>query len=215
MTRKIDPGLIPSLPDLHFEDALLGAGCQSIAGIDEAGRGCLAGPVVAAIVILSLDKNSSDDFAGVQDSKQLSYQERDRLRAIIEDRCLAWAVGSASHVEIDQFGILPATRIAIKRALDQINTQPDHLLVDYIVLPDIPIPQTRLVKGDKRSLSIASASILAKTHRDSMMIKLAEQYPYYGFDKNKGYGTIQHKLALNKYGPTPHHRMSFAPLKNP
>jgi ribonuclease HII len=214
MTRKIDPGLIPVNPDLNYENALWKAGCRYIAGVDEAGRGCLAGPVIAAIVILPLEFKSPNRFTGVKDSKQLSSLERNRLREIIEAQSFDWAVGSATNVEIDQFGIMPATRFAVQRALDQINPTPDHLLVDYIVLPDIPIPQTRLAKGDARSLSIACASILAKTHRDALMIDYSKRYPDYAFEKNKGYGTLKHRLAINKYGSTPLHRMSFAPLKS-
>ena len=213
MTRKTDPGLIPSNPDLYYEQALWTAGCQHIAGVDEAGRGCLAGPVVAALVILPTNKKSTHDLKGIQDSKQLPTKERNRLRAIIKRKCLAWGIGSSSNLEIDQVGIMAATRLAVHRALRQIKLPIDHLLVDYIVLPDIPIPQTRLAKGDARSLSIASASILAKTNRDDFMIQLAERYPHYGFAQNKGYGTIKHKLAIERHGPTPFHRMSFAPLK--
>jgi ribonuclease HII len=214
MSRKIDPALIPPKPDLYFENALWEAGCQLIAGVDEAGRGPLAGPVMAALVILPQINDLRNKFSGVQDSKQLSFRERARLREIVEDQSLAWAVGSATNIEIDQFGIMPGTRLAVQRALNQCKLLPDHLLVDYIVLPNISLPQTRLVKGDARSLSIACASILAKTHRDDFMIQASREYPDYGFDRNKGYGTAGHCQAIRDHGPTLFHRMSFAPIKD-
>lgn len=213
MTRKIDPALIPERPSLAFETALWGAGCLYVCGLDEAGRGCLAGPVAAGAVILSQEEDLAEKFWGVLDSKQLSPPERDRWRSLIEAHSQAWGVGVASNQEIDHYGIVPATRLAIQRALDQLEADPDHLLVDYLVLPDNPLPQTRLVKGDARCLSIAAASILAKTHRDELMVRAARDYPAYGFDRNKGYGTGAHRQAIHKFGPCPLHRMSFAPLK--
>jgi ribonuclease HII len=214
MTRKIDPALIPEHPSLDFEIALWQAGCQYIGGVDEAGRGCLAGPVAAATVILPPEKKQLDFFRGVRDSKQLSREERDHFRSIIEEGSLAWGVGFATNEEIDRVGIVPATRLAVQRALDQLAIKPEHLLVDYLVLPDNPLPQTRLVKGDARSLSIAAASILAKTHRDALMLQAAGEFPAYGFDQNKGYGTSSHSQAILDHGPSPLHRLSFAPLKN-
>lgn len=215
MPRKIDPLLIPPKPDLTFENALWKAGCSFIAGVDEAGRGCLAGPVMAALVILPSDTDLLNQFAKIKDSKQLSAQLRSHYRIIIEKQSLAWAVGSATNIEIDHFGIMSATRLAVQRALDQLKIHPDHLLVDYIVLPNIPLPQTRLVKGDQRSLSIACASILAKTHRDDLMTLLAEDFPQYGFEHNMGYGTASHRQAIQEHGPIPLHRRSFAPIKDP
>ena len=213
MTRRIDPGLIPSSPHLEFESALWNAGLPAIAGIDEAGRGCLAGPVAAAVVILPPNHEIATSLTGIKDSKQLSSEEREEARSRIEQSSLAWAVGWADNREIDQLGIVPATRLAIWRALDEISLAPDHLLVDYLVLPDLPFPQTRLVKGDARSLSIASASILAKTHRDALMAAWAKTYPGYGFEKNMGYGTTSHREALRSLGACPLHRLSFAPLR--
>lgn len=213
MTRSIDPGLIPSSPHLHFEQALWKAGIKNPAGIDEAGRGCLAGPVTAAAVILPTQKTIADSLKEVRDSKQLNPAEREEARKKIENISLAWAVGWADNEEIDQLGIAPATRLAIWRALEQLVPAPDHLLVDYLVLPDIPLPQTRLTKGDARSLSIAAASILAKTHRDSWMIDRAQEFPGYGFEKNKGYGTAFHRNAILSNGACRLHRMSFAPLR--
>ena len=213
MTRRIDPALIPDFPDLSFEQALWKADLFQIAGIDEAGRGCLAGPVTAAAVILPRQEDLLIHFSAVQDSKILSADRREQERKIIEEFSPAWGVGQATNKEIDQFGIVPATRLAIQRALDKIDPRPDHLLVDYLVLPNNSLPQTRLVKGDKRSISIAAASILAKTHRDAWMNKKADRYPVYDFRANKGYGTAAHRKAIMKYGPSPLHRMSFAPLR--
>ncbi|NQS91836.1 MAG: ribonuclease HII [Chloroflexi bacterium] len=213
MTRRIDPSLIPDLPDLTFEHALWQTGHFFVAGIDEAGRGCLAGPVAAAAVVFPQTQEVLDKFSTIQDSKQISAEQRERGRTIIEIHSLTWGVGFASNTEIDQFGIVPATRLAIQRALTKLNITPDHLLVDYLVLPNNPLPQTRLVKGDARSLSIAAASILAKTHRDAFMFSAAEKYPAYLFETNKGYGTAAHRSAIQRSGPCALHRMSFAPLR--
>lgn len=213
MPLRIDPDLVPENPQISFELALWTAGLPAVAGIDEAGRGCLAGPVTAAAVILPGTEKILDDLAGVRDSKLLNPVERETLRGRIESCAQAWGIGWASNAEIDRFGIVPATRLAAWRALDQLAVLPDHLLVDYLVLPDIEIPQTRLVKGDMRSLSIAAASILAKTHRDSWMIETDRKYPFYGFLRNKGYGTAPHREALRVHGPCPLHRLSFAPLR--
>lgn len=215
MTRKIDPGLIPPSPNLQFERALWKAHLTAVAGIDEAGRGCLAGPVAAAAVILPDKEEIINIMTGIRDSKQLSAEEREKARIIVERSSLAWAVGFADNKEIDQYGIVPATRMAVWRALDKLPSPPEHLLVDYLVLPDIPLPQTRLVKGDARSLSIAAASILAKTHRDALMVASASVYPGYGFEKNKGYGTVYHRDAIRSLGACPLHRTSFAPLRDP
>ncbi len=214
MTRRIDPSLIPHAPDLSFEHALWKEGLFYIAGIDEAGRGCLAGPVTAAAVILPRMEEVPGIYSAVRDSKQISSKVREREQKVIEKHSLDWGVGYASNLEIDQFGIVPATRLAVSRALEELTRQPQHLLVDYIVLPNNHLPQTRLVKGDARSLSIAAASILAKTHRDALMITLAENYPIYDLATNKGYGTAFHREALNKFGPSPLHRLSFAPMRS-
>lgn len=214
MPRRIDPSLIPEFPDLSFERALWKAGLRAVGGVDEAGRGCLAGPVTAAVVILPQTPGIAKALEGTQDSKQLSPNQRELLRVKVESAASDWRVGWSSQTEIDQLGILPATRLAIWRALDGLSQPPDHLLVDYIELPDLPLPQTRLVKGDARSLSIAAASILAKTLRDAWMIDSEQRYPGYGFAENKGYGTAQHREAIRRLGPCPLHRRSFAPLRN-
>ena len=213
MTLRIDPRLIPPSPHLRFERALWNAGIPAVAGIDEAGRGCLAGPVTAAAVILPQDDGVAESLREVRDSKQLSPVKREETRMIIEEISLAWALGWAGNEEIDQIGIVPATRLAVWRALEKLPVQAEHLLVDYLVLPDIPLPQTRLIKGDARSLSIAAASILAKTHRDVWMIQNAGDFPTYGFEKNKGYGTAAHRDAIQALGPCKLHRMSFAPMR--
>lgn len=213
MAKRFDLSTIPENPDLSFEESLWNQGLIHIAGIDEAGRGCLAGPVTAAAVTLPHLGNDAGLFSNVRDSKQITAREREKQRTIIEGNSLDWGVGFASNLEIDRYGIVPSTRLAVSRALENLKIQPQHLLVDYIVLPDIAVPQTRLVKGDARSLSIAAASILAKTHRDAFMAELSGKYPGYDLENNKGYGTAAHREAIRKLGPSPFHRMSFAPLR--
>lgn len=213
MTRRLDPLLIPASPDLTFESALWQAGINLVAGIDEAGRGAWAGPVAAAAVILPAESTVANRLQGVRDSKQLSAGQRSSLAEVIKRSALAWAVGFASAAEIDQFGILHATRLAMARAIDILVQSPHHLLIDALFLPEIAVPQTALLKGDQRSLSIAAASILAKTARDALLIQMDETYPGYGFGLHKGYGTLLHRQALAKLGCSPEHRMSFAPLR--
>ncbi len=209
MVKKFDRALIPASPDLSFEQALWSQGVQMIAGIDEAGRGALAGPVAAGVVILPARDGLMAQLRGVRDSKQMTPEQRakwaDELRLI----ALAWGVGLASAREIDEFGIVPATRLAAQRALRQITIQPQHLLLDFLQLPEVHLPQTPLVKGDERSLSIAAASILAKTFRDELLCDYNRQYPGYGFAAHKGYGTAAHRLAMQRLGLTPIHRRSF------
>lgn len=176
------------------------------AGIDEAGRGCLAGPVFAAAVILP--KNFSHPF--LNDSKQLSEQQRTELRPVIESASLAWAVASADHQEIDKINILQATYLAMHRCLDQLSMKPQLLLVDgNRFKPYKKIPFECMVKGDGRFMSIAAASILAKTYRDAYMLSLHHQHPQYGWDQNKGYGTEAHRAAILEHGFSPWHRRSF------
>ena len=213
MTRRIDPGLIPPRPNLYYEKSLWQEGISLVAGIDESGRGSLAGPVAAAAVILPASREIERTLSGVTDSKQLSAKEREEQQILIESSSAVWGIGFVSSGEIDQMGIAFSTRLAIQRALKRMGLVPQHLLVDYLVLPDNPIPQTRLVKGDCRSLSIAAASILAKTHRDAWMISAGERSPGYKFITNKGYGTAAHREAIRKLGPCPLHRMSFAPMR--
>jgi ribonuclease HII len=207
-----DLTLLPPKPDLSFELALWEAGIMTVAGIDEAGRGALAGPVAAGAVILPPELEIAGWLKGVRDSKQVTPFQREIAREKILQYAAAWGVGFASAEEIDQMGILPATRLAACRALEALTTPPLHLLLDYLFLPDIATPQTSLIKGDCRSLSIAAASILAKTSRDALMQELDLTYPGYGFATHKGYGTLAHRVALRSLGASPVHRISFTLL---
>jgi len=176
--------------------------------VDEAGRGCLFGPVYAAAVILPLDLR----IDGVRDSKQLAARRREELAARIQAEATAWAVAEASAGEIDQINILQASRLAMRRAVERLTTSPDFLLVDAIDI-DLPVPQRGLIKGDARVRSIAAASILAKVHRDACMRRWSETYPQYGLARHMGYGTREHLAALEKFGPTPQHRATFEPVR--
>jgi len=209
MPKKFDPALLPASPDFCFEAALWESGAALVAGLDEAGRGALAGPVAAGAVIFPPDAELAARLFGVRDSKQMPPQERDAWAGRLTGLALAWGVGFASNQEIDLFGILPATRLAMQRALERLGVCPQHLLVDFLRLPDCPIPQTPLVKGDARSLSIAAASILAKSHRDALMRRLALEIQGYGLAKNKGYGTAAHRAAIHRFGFSSIHRRTF------
>ncbi len=194
--------------------ALLQQGYSFVAGLDEAGRGCLAGPVVAAAVILPLhNEDPAIPFAGVRDSKQLTASARERLYETIMQHALAVGVGIGSVALIDERNILQATKYAMRSALTQLLTPPQALLLDALLLPDVPLPQRSIIKGDASCLSIAAASIIAKVTRDRLMLELHEQYPAYGFNQHKGYGTPAHLAALQIHGITPHHRLSFAPVR--
>lgn len=176
------------------------------AGCDEAGRGCLAGPVFAAAVILPQD--FSNDL--LNDSKQLTEKQRYLLRPIIEKEALAWAVGAVSAEEIDKINILAASFLAMHRAVDDLKIRPEHLLIDgNRFKPYGNVPFTTIVKGDGKMASIAAASILAKTYRDDFMNKIAVEYPQYDWLSNKGYPTVKHRNAIKEYGITPYHRKSF------
>lgn len=212
MAQHFNRALLPSRPDLCFEIRLWNDHVEFIAGIDEAGRGALAGEVAAAAVILPHEPSLFQRLAGVRDSKQMTPSQREQWAVEIKKAALTWAVGYASNLEIDAAGILPATCLAIHRALDALKISPQHLLVDYIELPECAIPQTPLVKGDARSLSIASASVLAKTARDELMRQYDRRFPGYGFARHKGYGTASHRAAIEQMGGCPLHRQSFAPL---
>lgn len=181
------------------------------AGCDEAGRGCLAGPVFAAAVVLP------DDFEHpwLNDSKQLSERRRNELRAVIESSALAWCVAMVDNHEIDGINILNASILAMHKALDGLDVSPRHILVDgNRFKPYHDVPFVTVVKGDGKYGNIAAASILAKTHRDEYMCKLHDEYPQYGWNVNKGYPTVDHRNAIRQYGPTPYHRMSFKLLDN-
>ena len=183
--------------------------------MDEAGRGALAGPVCVGAVILPDDNpHLLRILSGVRDSKQLTSRQRDQLAPRIKEIACAWGIGFASADEIDVLGIVPATRLAAGRALEAISFFPDFLLTDFrLELPELAVSQTALVKGDQRSLSIASASILAKTARDELMIGLDSQYPQYGFARHKGYGTLLHRKMIAQMGFSPSHRKTFQ-IKN-
>jgi ribonuclease HII len=212
--KKFDRSLIPERPNLAYESELWHAGVGYIAGVDEAGRGALAGPVaVGAVVLPSQDLELYDRLHGVRDSKQMSPSARDIWGVIIKEIALSWGVGFATAKEIDNLGIAPAIHLAAARAISQLTTPVEHLLVDYMTLPNLNIPQTPLVKGDGRSLSIAAASILAKITRDAALVKLDQKIPGYGFAQNKGYGTLEHRKAIKGIGPCEEHRYSFSPIK--
>lgn len=210
---KFDHNLVPRRPDFQFEIGLWSEKFKFVAGLDEAGRGALAGPVAAAIVIFPPNPLLLDNLSGVNDSKLMRPVEREEWAARITSLCLSSSVGFASSVEIDEIGILAATRLAMIRAIESLDVFPQHLLIDFITLPDYPLPQTPLVKGDRRSLSIAAASILAKTARDDVMRNLDVMFPGYGFAVHKGYGTAAHRAALERLGQSPVHRRSFRFLK--
>lgn len=191
----------------QVEESVRRLGYSCIAGVDEAGRGCLFGPVFAAAVVL----DPSRPVRGLADSKVLPPQRREELAATIRERAVAWAVASASVEEIDRINIREAARLAMRRAVESLRPPCDYLLVDALTV-DWPVPQQALVKGDARVASIAAASILAKTARDALMLELDRRYPGYGIAHHKGYGTAEHCEALRRLGPTPLHRRSFAPV---
>ena len=199
-------------PTLTFEQDLWQSGLRYVAGFDEAGRGALAGPVaVGAVILLADDPYISRTLGCARDSKQMTPHQRSLCAPLIKATALAWSVAFASADEIDEIGIVAATRLAAARALNALSPVPDFLLTDFrLELPEFDIPQTSLVKGDARSLSIASASVLAKTERDTLMQALDEKYPGYGWGQNKGYGTQAHRSALMRLGYSPEHRKSFS-----
>ncbi len=190
---------------LEYERALYAKGYEYICGIDEAGRGPLCGPVVAAAVILKKD----DHIEGVNDSKKLSEKKRETLFETIKERAVAYSVGIVDEQTIDEINILEATRLAMKKAVEGLSTKPEYALVDAEKKVPINVPYMPIVKGDALSESIAAASIIAKVTRDHMIIELDKEYPEYGFAKNKGYGTKEHTEAIKKYGLCKAHRRSF------
>ena len=190
---------------MEMEEQLLAEGYAAVCGIDEAGRGPLAGPVVAAAVILA----PGTEFPGVNDSKKLTEKKREALFDYIKENALAYGIGRASEQEIDEINILQATFLAMRRAVEALPVSADYALVDGNRIQGLDIPAECVIGGDGKVLSIAAASILAKVTRDRLMRELDAQYPQYGFAKNKGYGTAQHIAALKEYGPCPAHRRSF------
>jgi ribonuclease HII len=229
MKHHPDPSKIPTL---DYEQGLWKAGYLHIAGIDEAGRGAWAGPVCAAAVVLPPDPGLLRELHGVRDSKLMTPQAREAWAPLIRNAALAWGVGFASDQEIDALGILPATKLAATRALDFLTSPnlvasihpvasplspfpfspvlPDFLVTDYLIFPNLDLPQTALVKGDRLSLSVAAASVLAKTARDALMRGMEADFPGYGFGQHKGYGTALHRQAIHCLGLCPIHRRSFA-----
>jgi ribonuclease HII len=202
----------------EFERACRAQGCVRIAGVDEAGRGPLAGPVVAAAVVMPLrwiDDGLPAGLVGLNDSKQLSAAQRERFHSVITDCAeIAFAVAQIEAEEIDRINILQATHRAMNDALAQLEPGAMHVLVDGTRVNSLRWPQTPLVKGDSRSYSIAAASVLAKVTRDRLMEEYHGRWPHYGFDGHKGYGTPAHLVALRTHGPCPIHRRSFAPIKS-
>ena len=198
-------------PDCEFEREFHRLGLAYVAGLDEVGRGCLAGPVAAGAVILP-NSPAPQLFEVVRDSKRLSAKQRGEAYEMITRSAVSHAVGWVAPAEIDDIGIVPATRRAMRRALAKLRPAPDALLIDALTLPSVNLPQKAIIRGDGKSLSIAAASIVAKVERDRLMSELAQEYEDYGFERHKGYGTARHLDAIRRQGPTPIHRMSFRPL---
>lgn len=188
-----------------IEDGCFAEGFQVVCGVDEAGRGPLAGPVCAAAVILPPHLQ----IPGLNDSKKLTDKRRRELMPVIKEQALAYGIAFATHEEIDQINILQATYLAMERALAQLNIKPDIALIDGNRAKDFGLPVKTVVHGDSLSASIAAASVLAKVTRDDLMLTMAEEYPQYGFEIHKGYGTKAHYAALTAHGPSPIHRMTF------
>lgn len=195
-------------PDLRYERRLWVTGLEAVAGVDEAGVGPMAGPVVAAAVIFAPETF----IRGVHDSKQLTPEKREELFPVIQQRAHCFGIGVAEVEEIDRRNIYHATMAALLRAVQALAREPQHVLVDGRRIPGLEIPQTRIVGGDRKSFCIAAASIVAKVTRDRIMCDHGERYPGYGFDRHKGYCTVDHFDALRRLGPSPIHRRSFAPV---
>jgi ribonuclease HII len=202
------------LPNLQKEIALLEQGYRFVAGLDEAGRGAWAGPVVAAAVILpSNQPNLSATLVGLRDSKKLNKNKREQFFELIQKTALAVSVGVAPPEMVDEINVIGATRHAMQQALANLTIPSDYLLLDYLSLPDIDLPQDAFAKADNLSLTVAAASVIAKVTRDRLMVESSQKYLGYDFDRHKGYGTPAHRAALAKQGPCPLHRMSYKPLK--
>lgn len=195
----------PPTAPYRFEAQAWRAGVAHVAGVDEAGRGPLAGPVVAAAVIIAPDRR----IRRLADSKVLLPERREELFQVIQERALAVGLGVADHQTIDRLNILGATRLAMREALRQLAVPPDLVITDFVALPELSCPQRNLVDGDFRCASVAAASIVAKVTRDRLMVDLDRQFPEYGFARHKGYGTSEHLAALERLGPCPFHRQSF------
>jgi len=200
-------------PSFAEEEILEAKGYQRIAGVDEVGRGSLAGPVVAAAIIVPCHTKARW-FPQVKDSKLLNPFKRELLFNYIQEVALAIGIGIASHEVIDNQGIIKATQLAMKLAIEQILPPPESLLIDYVYLPEVSLPQKGIKDGDSLCFSIACASIVAKVTRDRLMVELDRAYPGYGLAQHKGYGTREHLSCLQRLGPSPIHRQSFQPIKN-
>jgi ribonuclease HII len=201
------------IPHFREESAFFEQGLTLVAGVDEAGRGALAGPVVAGAVILGRRRRNGW-LKVVKDSKLLSAKTREELYDLITAESLAFGIGVVSHQHIDAHGIVAATKLAMKLALSELQPGADGLLIDYLTLPDIRLPQKGIVDGDAVCISIACASIIAKVTRDRLMTALDDRYPLYHLSRHKGYGTAEHLACLNHHGPCQIHRRSFAPVQH-
>ncbi|MBP2077638.1 ribonuclease HII [Oceanobacillus polygoni] len=193
-----------------YEQVAYSRGCQYIAGVDEAGRGPLAGPVVAAAVILPADFK----LYGLNDSKQLNQATRDRFFTKIKEQAISYGIAIIDNRTIDEMNIFEATKLAMRQAINQLQPSPDYVLIDAVELKGLPYSSESLIKGDAKSISIAAASVLAKVTRDNLMKEMHEEYPDYDFISNMGYGTKHHLEKLREIGTTPYHRRSFAPVRN-
>ncbi len=204
---------------LKHERKYYALGYKHLVGIDEVGRGPWAGPVTAGAVCLPVGKEDlSKLLKGVRDSKQMTANQRETLDAVIKEVALGWGIGSATANEIDAMGIVPATLLAMQRALDdltqRVNFTPDCLFLDDMLMPErMDIPQVSMIEGDNRMLSIAAASVIAKVSRDAFMAELDSEFPQYGFANHKGYGTARHKAAIEQYGVLPFHRHYYEPIR--
>ncbi len=197
------------LPTFKEERALLAQGFTIVAGVDEAGCGCWAGPVYAAAVILPFDSR----IALIRDSKTLSLAQRQQVAASIKEEAMAWAVGTATPEEIDQLNIRVAGALAMKRAIEKLSTPPQFVLTDAFRIPNLPMPQKAVIRGDLHIKSVAAASVIAKVERDIEMDRLDALHPGYGFARHKGYGTKEHQAALRSLGVSEIHRKSYAPIR--
>lgn len=191
---------------IDYELMAASSGYRLIAGVDEVGRGCVAGPVVAAACILDLSRPLPEDL---NDSKQLTLEQRNRIGAELREHSLAFAIGEVDAAEIDRINILEATKKAMLIAIDALRPAADYVLIDALELKQCALPQKGIIKGDSLSASIAAASVIAKTYRDDLMTRYHEEFPHYGFDSNKGYGCPVQWVGLREHGPTPIHRLTF------
>lgn len=203
---------------LHIERQFWANGCKRLAGVDEAGRGPLAGPVFAAAVVFNpviFKEQDAGIFASLTDSKQLTEAERNHFFALLTDSAnIEIGIGFGDVLEIDEINILRSTHKTMLRALNNLSTMPEHVIIDGLPVPDLPCPSTSIIKGDAKSMSIAAASVIAKVARDQWMKEFDREHPEYGFGRHKGYGTAAHIQALLKYGPTSQHRRSFRPVRD-